>query len=174
MGYFDALASGSFKTTDDGRKLFFPVGAFGRGYIVPSEGEFEKLRKGVKIYLIVSLLLIICVVPFAGPLSGVVLVPFLVGPYALWAYMQSRHMERTDERLTVNEAIVGQALLHSKVGLWSLEICSALFVVAGIFILAADPKNWLMGIASVLFFGFCAIMIGRMLVAKRRHGYRPS
>lgn len=174
MGYFDALASGSFKTTEDGRKLFFPAGAFGRGYVVPSEGEFEKLRKGVKIYLIVALLLIICLVPFAGALTGVVLVPVLIAPYALWAYMQCRHMERTDERLTVREAIVGQALLHSTFGLWALEICAALFVVAGIFILAADPKNWLMGIASVLFFGFCAALIGRMLIAKSRHGYRPS
>jgi hypothetical protein len=173
MGYFDALASTSFKTTDDGRRLFFPLGAFGRGYVVSSEEDFARLRKGVKIYLIVSLLLIIGSIPFMGPLGGLILLPFLVVPYALWAYAQCRNLERTDERLTVNEALVGQALQHSKFGLWSLEVCSVLFVVAGIFILAADPKNWLVGLASIVFFGFCTVMIGRMLMVKRRQGYRP-
>jgi hypothetical protein len=29
MGYFDGLASGSFKTSQDGRRLFFPWGVLG-------------------------------------------------------------------------------------------------------------------------------------------------
>ena len=174
MGYFDALASGSFKTTDDGRKLFFPLGALGRGYTISSEKDFERLRKSVKIYIIVSLLLIFGSILFVGPLGGLLILPFLLVSYALWVYTQCRHLDRTDERLTINEALVGQALQHSKVGLWSLEVCSALFVVAGIFILAADPKNWLTGIASIVFFSFCAVMIGRMLLAKRRQELGPS
>ena len=174
MGYFDTLASGSFKTTDDGRKLFFPLGALGRGYTISSEKDFERLRKSVKSYLIVALLLMLGSILFMGPLGGLIILPFLLVPYELWVYTQCRHLDRTDERLTVNEALVGQALQHSKIGLWALEVCSALFVVAGIFIVAADPKNWLIGTASIVFFGFCAVMIGRMLVAKRRQAVRHS
>jgi hypothetical protein len=36
MGYFDVLTVGCFKTAQDERKLFFPWGILGRGYIIPS------------------------------------------------------------------------------------------------------------------------------------------
>jgi hypothetical protein len=36
MGYFDALTSNAFKTAPDGRKLFFPWGVLGRGYVLAS------------------------------------------------------------------------------------------------------------------------------------------
>ncbi len=35
MGYFDGLTSGSFKTAEDGRRLFFPWGVLGSGYALP-------------------------------------------------------------------------------------------------------------------------------------------
>ena len=44
MGYFDALTSGTFKTTPDGKRLFFPWGTLGRGYIVGTETDYERLR----------------------------------------------------------------------------------------------------------------------------------
>ena len=43
MGYFDALTSSYFKTTPDGRKLFFPWGVLGRGYTIDSEQDYERL-----------------------------------------------------------------------------------------------------------------------------------
>ena len=43
MGYFDALMSSWFKTLPDGRKLFYPRGAWGRGYIIASEPDYKRL-----------------------------------------------------------------------------------------------------------------------------------
>jgi hypothetical protein len=59
MGYFDGLISGSFKTTQDGRRLFFPWGVLGSGYSIASERDYQRLRQQVKGYMIVSLVLII-------------------------------------------------------------------------------------------------------------------
>jgi hypothetical protein len=59
MGYFDALTSGYFKTAPDGRKLFFPWGVLGRGYTINSEPDYERLRRQVKAYTVVSLVLIV-------------------------------------------------------------------------------------------------------------------
>src|SRR4051812_7202496 len=59
VGYFDALTSSSFKTTPDGRRLFFPWGTFGHGYIIGSEPEFRRLQRQLRIYLIVALSLIV-------------------------------------------------------------------------------------------------------------------
>ena len=45
MGYFDALTSSYFKTAADGRKLFFPWGVLGRGYLFDSDRDYERLRR---------------------------------------------------------------------------------------------------------------------------------
>jgi len=50
VGYFDAVTSSSFKTTEDGRRLFFPWGTLGRGYVIGSDKEFGRLRSCVKAY----------------------------------------------------------------------------------------------------------------------------
>ena len=108
MGYFDALTSSSFKTAEDGRKLFFPWGTVGRGYVIPSEDEFERLRGHVKAYLVISLPLIIVVATWNGLLGGVVVLPFLIVPYALWARAQCRRLTQTDEKLTLSESVASQ------------------------------------------------------------------
>ena len=66
MGYFDALTSSSFKITQDGRRLFFPWGTLSSGYAVPSEENFERLRRSVKAYMVISLSLISLAVTWQG------------------------------------------------------------------------------------------------------------
>jgi hypothetical protein len=41
----DALTNSSFKTTKDGRRFFFPWGVLGRGYLIPNEQDFDRLRR---------------------------------------------------------------------------------------------------------------------------------
>ena len=52
MGYFEALASSSFKTAADGSRLFFPSGRRGRGYVIASERDYQRLRRQIKTYLV--------------------------------------------------------------------------------------------------------------------------
>ena len=66
MGYFDALTSGAFKTTPEGRRLFFPWGAMGRGYEIGPEQDYETLRRRIKLWTIVGLVLILAALPTAG------------------------------------------------------------------------------------------------------------
>jgi hypothetical protein len=44
MGYFDALTSSYFKDGADGQKIFFPWGVLGRGYALPSDEAYDRLR----------------------------------------------------------------------------------------------------------------------------------
>ena len=168
MGYFDALTSSSFKTTEDGRWLFFPYGTLGRGYAIPSEEEYERLRRHVKAYMVVSLPLIVIAGNWKGSLGGAAILPVLIVPYILWAQFQCRRLHRTDEKLTLSESIAGQGRAHSTVGLWLLDVGALTFVGAGVLILLLDPRNWLVATGSVAFFGLCAVMFAGMLIGKRR------
>jgi hypothetical protein len=52
--------------------------------------------------------------------------------------------------------------------LWALEIFSLLVVAAGVFILMIDPASWLLALASIAFFGLCALAFARMLMLRKQ------
>ena len=104
MGYFDALAASSFKTGQDGRRLFFPYGTLGPGLVIRGETEYRRLRRRLTINLMVALSLGWTAVGLGGLWGGGVILPVLILPYVFWAAVQCRRMERTDERVTLGEA----------------------------------------------------------------------
>lgn len=168
MGYFDALTSSSFKTTEDGRGLFFPWGTLGRGYAIPTEEDFKRLRRHIKAYMVISMLIVIVAVNWKGFLGGAAILPVLTSAYAIWARSQCRQLHQTDEKLTLSESVAGQARAHSAVGLWLLEVGALTFVGVGVLILIVDPRNWLVATGSIVFFGLCAVMFAWMLINRRR------
>ena len=84
MGYFDALTSRCFKTAQDGRKLFFPWGVWGRGYAVASEQDYERLRRQVKAYMVASLVPIIGAAALQAYVGALVIGVLLVAFYLVW------------------------------------------------------------------------------------------
>ncbi|MBU2754910.1 hypothetical protein HFU84_12995 [Acidithiobacillus sp. CV18-2] len=168
MGYYDALTSGSFKTTPDGRRLFFPWGTLGRGYAIPSEKDFERLQRHINAYYVISLPLVILAVRLQGFLGGALISLPLIVLYAVWARYQCRRLQQTDEKLTLSESVAGQARAHSTVGMWLLEIGVLILIGGGLFGLFLNPSNWLMFTASIAFFGLAAVQIAWMLIIKRR------
>ena len=166
MGYFDALTSSCFKTAQDGRKLFFPWGVWGRGYAVASEQDYERLRRQVKAYMVASLVPIIVTAALQAYVGALVIGVLLVAFYLVWMRFLLRGLLPSDERLSVQGSMTAQARAHSAAGLWFLEIGALAFV--GIVIIVIDPGNWLMALGSIVFFGFCAAVAARMLILRRR------
>ena len=59
MGYFDGLTEGQFKIAEDGRRLFFREDFGDAAMSWSSKSEFARLRRRMKIYQAVALVLII-------------------------------------------------------------------------------------------------------------------
>ena len=168
MGYFDGLTSGSFKTTQDGHRLFFPWGVLGSGYAIASEQNYQQLRQQVKAYMVVTLVLVIAsglYEPYRAPLAAAAL---LVAFYLAWMWRVLPRLDRSDEKLSLQESMTSQAQAHGAVVLWSLEIVSIGFVVAGVAMLVFDPGSRLTGLACTFFFGLCAAKVARLLVLRHR------
>lgn len=168
MGYFDAIASSSFKTLPDGRRLFFPWGVLGRGYAISSEAYYERLRRQVKTYTAVSLVIIIGVMTVQQYLWGFAAAGLLMVAYAGWASFQLRALQPTGERLSYRESLSTQAHLHNKTVLWLMEGVSLVYVAGGLIILRAQPDMWMVAVAVIVFFGACAVAIARMLILRSR------
>jgi len=173
MGYFDALTSGSFKTAQDGRRLFFPWGIWGRGYAMASEQDYERLRQQMKTYYIVSLVLIIGSVAAKIYVASIIVGALLLGFYLVWMRSLLPRLQPSGERLSLQESMTNQARTHNVVVLWLLEIAVLAFVCGGILILVFDPSNWLIALPSIGFFGLCAVAITRMLLLRRANAGAP-
>jgi hypothetical protein len=85
MGYFDALSSASFKTSHDGRRLFFPWGVLGRGYVIEYEQDAKRIEQEIKIFMIVALILIIGFGEVGSYLQSFVVAALLTGVYTVRA-----------------------------------------------------------------------------------------
>ena len=167
MGYFDALTSSSFKITPAG-KFFFPWGVLGRGYAIPTELQYERLRRQVKTYTIVSLVVIIALMAVQQYLWGIAAAALSMVAYACWAYFQTRSLQPTGESLSYQESLSTQAHLHNKTVLWLMEGVSVAYVAIGVIILTLQPDTWPMTLSAIALFGACAVVFARMLILRSR------
>jgi hypothetical protein len=173
MGYFDGLTSGSFKTAQDGRRLFFPWGYLGRGYVLASEPDAERLRRQVKLYYVVTLVAIVGTSGLHAFLTSAAVAGACIVFYALWARRQVAGLQPAGEAMSFRESSVSQAREFGARALWLLEICSLLFVAGGIFMYVSDPANRRVALLTFIFFGCCAVAIGYMLFIRGRTSSAP-
>jgi len=170
MGYLDAVVNGMFKTAKDGRKIFFPWWPFGRGYAIPSEEYYQRLRKQCKNSFVYLFIYVVLISLLGAPNIAILLAAV---PYSIWGYLVCRHLERSDEILTVNEKIANQARESSVFALWLLLILSLALVGAGIFLIAVNWRSWqslLAAMLAIVIFGFCVIIGVKALKIKKRQG----
>lgn len=165
MGYFDALTSSYFKPAADGRKLFFPWGVMGKGYVIASEQNYQRLQRQCKTYSIVGLILILGASLY-GFLWGLFAAALLIALYIGWARYLLRDLQVSNEKLSLIESMKSQALAHRGWELWLLTVCSFVFVICGIVAIIIDPRNWLAGVGAIAFFGFGAAVFLRMIVLR--------
>jgi len=170
MSFFDALTTGAFKTTQDGRWLFFPWGTLGRGYVIVSEQDYKRLQKQMKAYIVVSLVLM---------MGGVVLQSYLIAFgsliiftafYPVWASYLVRNLQPSEERLSLQESLISQARARRVIFLWTLEVFALVFAAFGIFALIVDPSIWPGALVLIVISGLCAVVVARILILRKRDG----
>lgn len=164
MGYFDGLTDVVFKIDRQGRHLFYPWGTLGRGYILPNTQKKQQIRNFVKLYYIVSLPTIIVVTIAVEWMYAFALLPVGLLWYILTIRRLLRGLEVTQDKLSLAESYTNSAKSHSLETLWLMLVCSILFVLAGIWILSEG--QWLLGLASIIFFGTGSFFFGYMIKAR--------
>ena len=136
--------------------------------MVPTDTEYERLRMSlIRIYQVTLAAIILLVVVFPFWVTALLLIAYYIG-YALWVRRVTSTWQRSTERLSVSESIANQAERHSWWMLWFLFLSSLLLAVGGILLVLRGSENWIVGGASVVFFGFCSAIFCRMLVVSWR------
>ena len=167
MGYFDGLTDACFKTDDEGRILFYRCGIFEKGYILPDEAKKQQIRRFVKLYYMVSLPAIFATGIIVGWVYSFSSLPL----FFLWYFFVTARLLKglavTGEKMTLQESYSSSAKSHNIVTLWLMLIFSIFFVLGGLALVLFVHDSWLIGLASIVFFGVIAIVAGYMIKVKR-------
>ena len=166
MGYFDGLVSGAFKKDAAGHTVFYPWGILGKGYVVPSVVEEERLRSFLKtMYMILLPGIIIIQVVFGAWVNFVIVIPVYIAWYVMWVRRTTAGMQVSVEKLAMGEAYKNSARSHNLPTLIVLEIFALGFVAIGLWMLSLGKEPVIAGLC-VGFFGLCAVAIGYMIKQK--------
>jgi L-asparagine transporter-like permease len=159
---------GPSRPRPDGRRLFFPWGIWGRGYVIPTEQHYERLLRQIKTYTMVSLVVVIVAVGILKGLWALAAAAVLMIFYVVWIPILVRGLATSDEKLTMAESMTTQARTHNLGTLRLLLVVSLLFVTIGLATLLFDPSQWPLSLTVIVFFGLCAVVFVRMLMLRRR------
>jgi len=168
MGYFDGLTDASFKMDDKGNTVYYPWGIFGKGYILPEDRKIS-FRQSIKRHITVFLTLaILSAVFLKGSLAIFYILPFYMLGYVLWMNKKIKGLPISPDKLTFADSTSNSARSLNLTTLWLLEIIALLFVLGGISILVARPKQWIVGLSAVVFFGWGVYVFGKMIKIKKQ------
>jgi hypothetical protein len=175
MGYLDALTVYYFKTDRDERRVYSPMTFRGRGYVIGSERDFQRLHRQLKTGTLAALVLIIgC--GLVSTLASYVAAALILVFYAIWSRYRIRGMQPSEERLerlSLKERLALQACAHSARSLWFLEISSLVFVCGSILMFFVDPDKKLVASAWLMFCGSGAVLFGYQLMLRQRETPEP-
>ena len=166
MGYFSGLTSLNFKVDSSGRNVYYPLGAFGRGYVLSDEKTYLKVRRIKICYHLISIIGVVGIGASVGPRYFPALIPFAY----LWHRVENRKLLAslpiTSEKFTLSESTAAAARSFSLVNLWLGLVACLFFVLAGAWIILFKGSSWT-GFFSVSFFGLGLAQCIRLLRSRR-------
>lgn len=141
-GYTDALFANLTKVAKDGRKVVYPWGFTGRGYVIAS-GEIEEQLKQRYAVFVIAVTFFLSIASSLGGFAGgfVVVVLSLVG-YAIHVKRLVAGMEPSDERLSWMEANAAMARAYSPRMLWTWVSVGIVLIGIGIVIVVAGQPGF--------------------------------
>lgn len=168
MGYFDALTSASFKTGPAGEHIFFPWGSWGRGYVLPSEEAFQRVRGHLRLYYLIMLPAVVAAVIAFDGFKAIIVLPFVMIAYLLWTRMTIRRLPRSRERMSYRESMTNQAKAYGAGTLWVLLVLGIVMTGSSVAVLFVQPADWLIAALGIALFGASAVVSAGMLAIRRR------
>lgn len=173
MGYFEGITNAYFKIGKDSRRLFYPWGALGAGYVIEAKDE-ARLRGAIKGYIIAAIVLTAAGYVLWHETGVLVAGGVLIVGYAVATRFMVHGLEAASERLGLREAYAAEAHGFGKGWLWtSLVIMTVMFALSVAMFVAA-PDLRLQAAGSMALFAALAAFSGWMIMLRSRAGQSQS
>lgn len=179
--YTDGLFASFTKTAPDGRRIIYPWGIMGQGYVIPTVEVEARLKRQYAVAVIV-MTMIMGVVSSLGGLLGVFggLLLILVC-YVVYARRLTAGMERSGERSSLLEAYRAGARAFSLRYLWSMVSFGIFLIGIGIALIVAGypgsayPALGILPELGIFWgIGILLLAVGGGMLLLRRGADRPA
>lgn len=159
INYFESLARGNFKHDAAGRTVFFPLGVFGKGRILPDAATEQRLRDRLATQYQLAIVVAIAL----GVLHNLLLM--LVVGLGVVAWMSLRSLllvaayPPSDLRLSWKERYASPPSSGSVGTQWFLLVCCVALVAGGLLLLVVGDTldERVGGIAVIVLFGAAGV-----------------
>ncbi len=165
MGLFDN--AGLFKKDFEGKTVFFPWGSMGKGYVVPTVAEDERLRRVIKISnMVIMFAIAASYIIFLGSLVPLAIIcPISFAWYVIWVHITTKGMSQSYEIFNVAEARRNVIQSYNLSTLVAAEVIFLVFLAGGVQIVM-DGHQVAVGVFFVMLFGLGSAAAGYMIMQK--------
>jgi hypothetical protein len=172
--YSDLLTTSMIKTGADGRKILYPWGILGSGYVFTTNDAYERLNDLLKVYWVVVVMFIMPLAGAGSYLAATILYVLALVFYWGWMRFEQARLQRAQEKLTYRVSVTNFARLLPAWLIWLELIVCLVFVAAGMLVLIIQPGQWMMTLGGIVFFGAGVVLSAVTLVLRRRVARQQS
>lgn len=136
--YTDALFASFIRTTQDGRRVIYPWGILGDGYVIATDEDEERLKTLYAVYVVAVTALMGAAFSLGGLAGGLCALAVSLACYGVYVKRLTAGMEPAGGRPSFVEAYRAQARRFGLRQLWSFVFCGAVMIVLGIVVIVTD------------------------------------
>lgn len=169
MSFLDSFSDPLFKKSKSGESIFYPWGVLGKGYVVTSDSEADRIRATLKWCNFGAIMVSIMCLQVLGLVYSLIFVGIYYVGYTLWTGSVTKRMAVSSEKLRLSET-VERTVIHYSIWYLVLMLVSALVlcILAGIMYFA-EPEERFMAAIGFIFFGGCSLWFVYMLYVRRKN-----
>ncbi len=170
MRYLSEGISNQFQTDREGRRVFYPYGSLGAGYVLQCPEQEQGLKKQNMVFCVLAIIIVSLTQYYAG-LAAVLFfaVPIIYLFYFLWVRFVTKGLDTSDERLRVDKGNYRRKALSMR---WReliiISVSSFLFFLLGLYAVIQGDMFW-EGVILALVFGVFVFLTAFMTLIKVRH-----
>lgn len=169
MGFFNNISEQQFKKDEAGNTVYYPRGAFGKGYVITSDEQMVKARKLSHTLIIAGFAgvpaLLLCVM-LLGWLSLIVIIPLALLAEQMAIKSVTRTSQASNKQFPLVENIKTNAVKFNIGILIFGAIMSVLFVIGCAFVIITEPQSALSVLGGLVIFGASSVMFIYMLIVR--------
>lgn len=167
----DSMTDIQFRKTTEDKYIYYPMGHFSHGYVLPDEITYNRIRRFAKISHVVFMAWAVIAGTIISNYNFVISSVFIAIPIVVYIAkikLMTNGMVKTHEGRKYYEIIHGGAQSYSQTYLYLLFFISVLFAISGVIFIVIRPGMWLWSMVAVVATIYGAIMCWKMICVKRK------
>jgi hypothetical protein len=166
--YSDLLTTGYIKTGADGRKILYPWGMLGYGFIFPTDAAYERLNDLLKIFTVVALAIVMPSAIKGEYVATCILFILVMIFYQIWMRFELRRLQPAQEKLTLRASYTNFARLLPAWLVWVELILCLVLAATCVATLMIAPDQWMPALGGIVIFGAGVVLCAKTLVLRQR------